>query len=278
MADRSRFGLISAALTAFLWGSAFGPGSAWGRQSENTNSHETEITEEAPTTPPVPPPPPPAITITGQTLLLNPAADQSIGAPSWPLLEVVANGTASSNPPGVITFVPSVNTPITFESLNQPGGDMQVLWTLSIGSAAGADGIAVPAGALRADVQHTITVDGVTTCSRHVAISLIPATVAEKLQLSLATDPNAPVTPADPHVRVRFCLGVSCTCPRCPNGTLFAAPFFVLGNCTVPEAGICCTQGCTVACASHGNGNDISESWIYGQGQFIICMLANAPD
>lgn len=241
------------------------------------------ISFEASLPPHEPPPPnttPPPITISGQTLLLCPSADQAIGAPSWPLLETGTGGTGGTGGGGanasgavVASFVPAVSTPITIEAVQQASGDLQVMWTLSLGSAVGPDGVAVPSGALRADVRHTSTIDGQVVCTEHAAISLIPMEIAEKIQLGLALDPVTPPETYDPNARIRVCLGSSCTCSRCPSGVLFAAPFFIIGVCNVPGGETCCQQGCNVACAAHGNGQGISDAWIVGQGQFILCML-----
>ncbi len=239
-------------------------------QVGGVESFDVEIPGPDPSTnpPPASPPAPPPLTISGQTLLLSPTADQSIGAVSWPLIDPAAAQTIA------VTFVPAASTPLTFETVVQPESELQVMWTLSSGSAAGPDGVLMPAGALRADVRHTRVVDGQTVCSTHAAVSLIPVATALDIQRALAGDPG---TPIDPNSR-RFCLGSSCSCPRCDNGVLFAAPFFIIGVCNRPEGIDCCRSACDVACLAHGGNNDMAEAWIIGQGQFVLCMLLNAPD
>lgn len=252
---------------------------ACGLASERVSARQSETVETTLTVPEPsnPPPTPPALVASGQTYLLSASADQTIGASVWPLVEPAPGGAGAGGGTGavVVTFVPASNTPVTFQASSLPEADIQVMWTLSLGSAFGTDGVSVPAGALRADVQHTRNVDGQTVCTTLTAVSLLPLELAQEILLGLGADPTQPV---DPFVRKRFCLGTSCVCPRCDDGVLFAAPFFIIGNCNAVTGDTCCQQGCTIACQAYRNGNSLAESWVIGQGQFVVCMLVHTPD
>lgn len=234
---------VSAAIVAFACAVSRG-------DEEPVKKFEVDLpASEAPAQPPV-----------SQTCLIDPQS----GASSWSLV-------ADSGAGGV--FVPASVTPISLDYFGESGSDVTVAWTLALGSFTEPGGTGSNAGALRADVWVSLPPSEGGGCLNFSAASIIPATSAQALQGALATGVMEPVTGEPIEGEVRFCMGSSCSCPRCADGTLFAAPFFVLGVCNVPGGQNCCAGACQAACAARASGRSIEDAWIQGQGSFIICML-----
>lgn len=173
------------------------------------------------------------------------------------------------------TFVPALSMPVSLEAISQEAGAVTVMWTLSIGTLVGPDGQSIPSGALRADVAWSSADPNHPGCH---TLAAIPAGTAIALQQAMAqaTFLPPPVQPDDPDNTAvgNFCLGTTCSCGTCPNGTRFAAPLFVVGICSRPAGERCCGAACTVMCNAQAGGFSPAEAWIQGQGLFVICMLA----
>jgi hypothetical protein len=213
----------------------------------------------------------PPVQAMGQTFLLNPAADQTIGATSWPMVSSVPGSSAP-------TFVPAVSMPVSLEAMSQEASAVTVMWTLSIGTLVSADGQSMASGALRADVAWSSADPNFPGCHTIAAISAIPSGTAITLQQAMAesTFLPPPVQSDDPDnaANGNFCLGTTCSCGTCSNGTRFAAPLFVVGICNRAAGNRCCAPACDLMCNSQAGGLSPAEAWIQGQGMFVICMLA----
>lgn len=223
-------------------------------------THVIDVAQEDQPTPPI---------AAGQTRLLSAASDPSVLATSWPLVPALPTEPA-------VTFVPAVNMPISVETIAQPQSDVTVMWTLSLGAAVDANGQTVAAGALRADVVSTVPGSFGPGCDRFAAVSLLPASTVSALQQRIAEGAFLPPPAPEPDGSndIRVCLGSSCSCPSCPDGFSFAAPFFVIGICNRPGGVSCCERACSMACTQRGLGLTPAEAWVQGQGMFIICMIA----
>lgn len=225
----------------------------------------TEHEIEVPLAPAPAPVPPAASAIQiGQTYLLASGADASVNAAAWPL-------AAPAGDAGSGVFVPASVTPLSIEQTQGEAGALTVAWTLALGAAVAPDGSLTPCGVLRADVQSTLT----GSCATFAAISPLPLNLAQAVQEGITQSALTP-TPENPDPTIRFCLGSSCSCPRCANGMFFAAPFFIIGVCDRIGGIDCCARACSAACVAHATGMEPADAWIQGQGMFVICMIAQA--
>lgn len=214
---------------------------------------------------------PPPVTAMGQTYLLSPGADPTIGATAWPMVGSVP-GT-----PGP-TFVPAVSMPVSIEQTGQGGqggNGMTVVWTLSIGTLIDPSGQSIPAGTLRADVSFPSLDPAQPGCTTMAAISAIPQSTAVAIQQSLATATFLPPPQQEDEQARDFCLGTTCSCGTCSNGHRFSAPLFVVGRCNETVGVNCCGAACQVMCNLLAGGMSPTEAWIQGQGQFVICVIAH---
>ncbi|MFA6043815.1 MAG: hypothetical protein WC718_02420 [Phycisphaerales bacterium] len=120
-------------------------------------------------------------------------------------------------------------------------------------------------------VSHVHLVDGAGTITDFFAASVIPDETAAAAIEAIRATSGIEVVPENSASAARS-LGSSCSCPACPLGGRFWAPFFVIGISNSPSVGqSCCALACDVGCAALHEGKP--DAWLIGQGTWVGCMI-----
>ncbi|MBI1190616.1 MAG: hypothetical protein GC200_08075 [Tepidisphaera sp.] len=146
-----------------------------------------------------------------------------------------------------------------------------VTWTIARGTLPLADQSPQTAGLVISNV-HLVDGDGVAT---DISIASVVADDAASGAIEqVRGSKGVEVVPAAEATAARS-LGSSCSCPACPLGGRFWAPFIVIGVGGSPAGQACCTATCDAGCLALHNGHTGLDAWLIGQGARVTCMLCN---
>lgn len=146
-----------------------------------------------------------------------------------------------------------------------------VTWTVARGTLMLAGQAPTTSGLVISNV-HLTDSKGVIT-DFIVASVIADATAALTIESVRSTSGVEVVPPA--QATAARSLGSSCSCPACPLGGRFWAPFFVIGVGGSSAGQACCAAACDVGCAALHRGDGYPEAWLIGQGTWVTCMLCN---
>ncbi len=145
-----------------------------------------------------------------------------------------------------------------------------VTWSVARGTLLTPDSSPIVAGLVISNVR---LVDAAGIVTAFSAASIITDDTAWSVIEAIRSTSGVEVVPSAEANAARS-LGSSCSCPACPLGGRFWAPFFVIGvrnTSSVAEA--CCGLACAAGCNSLHTGAGYPEAWLVGQGVWVTCML-----